>query len=520
MRLVRVLPFLWLCSLASAADPLSTQVEAIIASTAKDQQIPLSPPADDAEFLRRAWLDFAGTIPSASETRAFLADRDPQKRDKLIDSLLDRPEYASTMADRFHVMLMERLGDHPDWTAYLRTSFATNRPWDRMVADMLRGDSDDPATRGAVFFLSKRLENYGQQPVDHSALTRDVGRLFLGKNYQCCECHDHLFIEDYKQQHFQGLHAFFRNASLVDAKLPRVAEKPTVDKLKFASVFTKVEMATAPALPDGEMVMIPMLKPGEEFAVSPDRKKNLPGVPKFRTLAAAAERIPAPENRDFARNSVNRIWFLLMGRGLVAPLDLAHSRNPASHPAVLELLSTEFVAHKYDLKWLFRELAKTPTYQRSSALPPGRSESPPRYFATALEKRLSAEVNYAAVLKATGEKGSDALRAKFLKAFANQPREPEDEITPSLKAALFLLHDPAVLELVQPRSGNLIDRLAKLPDPAVADELFLSVLTRLPSAEEKALVGNTLAKHSAGRTAALGRLAWSLFASAEFQVNH
>src|SRR5438874_155467 len=100
----------------------------------------------------------------------------------------------------------------------------------------------------ASFFLSKRLENYGQNPVDYSALTRDVGRLFLGKDFRCCECHNHLFIEDYKQQHFQGLHAFFRNTYLVNAAKLQVGERPTTEKLGFASVFDKVMMTTAPAL--------------------------------------------------------------------------------------------------------------------------------------------------------------------------------------------------------------------------------------------------------------------------------
>src|SRR5262249_26833455 len=156
-------------------------------------------------------------------------------------------------------------------------------------------------------------------------------------------------------------------------------------------------------------------------------------------------------NKDFTRNAVNRVWFALMGRGLVHPLDLHHSHNPASHPELLNLLADEFSSHKFDLKWLVRELALTQTYQRSSLLPVGTEPPEPKYFAVALERRLTAEQLLAATIAATGTeaKQADALRPKFLKAFANQPREPEDEIAPSLKAALFVLHDAAVLELVK-----------------------------------------------------------------------
>ncbi len=503
----RILPILLVLALAdalSAAEPLHARIDRMI-------PVPVHS-ADDAEFLRRVTLDLAGTIPTAEETKRFLADSSPEKRTKRIDELLAAPTFAPRMASMFHVMWMERLGDGPEWTKYLTESFAKNKPWDAMAKEMLRADGAD----GSSFFLAKRLENYGQNPVDYSGLTRDVGRLFLGKNFQCCECHDHLTVDEYKQQHFQGLHAFVRNAYLADAKAMKVAEKPTLDKIAFASVFTKVPMATAPALPGGEMVEIPSFKKGEEFAEKPDRKTNNPGVPKFRTLAALAEQLPTAANRDFARNFVNRVWFLLLGRGLVHPLDLHHKDNPASHPAVLDLLAKEFVEHKFDVKWLIREITLTQAYQRSSL-----GTAKPESFAVALEKRLTAEQLFAAVMVATESKPNDALKAKFLKAFANPPREPEDEIAPSLKAALFLLHDKDVLELLKLKAGNLVDRLAKIEkSEAIAEEMYLAVLTRKPTADEAMTATSFLAKRTDRKYEALGKLAWALLASTEFGVNH
>ena len=503
------------------AQSLAARVDAAIDAKAKADGVPPAAPADDAEFLRRASLDFAGRIPAADAAKAFLADNSPDKRAKLIDALLNAPEYAPRMADLFHVLLMERLGDNPEWAKYLREAFAKNKPWDAMARELLRADWRDAANLGASFWIAKRLENYGQNPVDYSGLTRDVGRLFLGKNFQCCECHNHLFIEDYKQQHFQGLHTFFRNTFLVNAAKLQVGENPLAAKTSFASVFDKMAMLTGPALPGGMMVEFPTFAKGMEFAEPADKKANTPGIPKFSTLAAASQQLPRAENKDFARNMANRLWFVLMGRGLVHPLDMHHSQNPGLHPELLTLLADEFAAHKFDIKWLLRELALSKTYQRSSLLP-GAEPADPRYFAVMLEKRMSAEQLLASVALATGTdaKTAEALRPKFVKAFANQPREPEDEIAPSLKAALFLLHDEAVLGLLKPKPGNLVDRLAKLPDEQVAAELYLAVLSRMPSAEEAATVAATLKKHAGKRPEAVGRLAWALLAGMEFGVNH
>ena len=503
-------------SSSAFAEPVPTAIDRLVAAKANGAK--LSKPADDAEFLRRAYLDFAGTIPSVDQARAFFADKSPEKRAKLIDQLLASPAYSKRMADLFHVMLMERLGDFPEWSAYLKTCFEQNKHWDAMARDIFRASSTD--AKGASFFLSKRLENYGQNPVDYSALTRDIGRLFLGKNLQCAECHDHLFIKDYKQQDFKGIHAFVQNAYLADAKTAAVAERPTTSKLEFMSVFKKVPKQTGPSLPGGKEFEPPPLKKGEEYIVKPDPKTKAPGQLKFSPLAILAEELPKKDNMDFARNGANRIWFLLMGRGIVHPLDLHHKENAASHPELLELLAKEFIAHDFDIKWLLKEIALSQAYQRSSEFPEGDSKVPPESFRTAIEKRLSAEQLLAAMQQAMGVKADPAILTKVNKAFANAPREPEDEVNPSLKAALFLLNDPAVLAWLVPAGGNLVERLGKLADDKIADELYLSVLTRLPASDERGLVEGYLKKNAGQRDKAIGRLAWSLLASAEFGVNH
>jgi hypothetical protein len=516
---------------AKADDPLHVRIDAQIAAKANGR--PAAGRTDDAEFLRRISLDLTGQIPTAGDARNFLADAAPDKREKVINAFLAGNDYPRRMTEAMHVMLMERNGDHPEWAKFLQTAFEKNKPWDQIVREILYPNPDDETARGAAFFWTKRLEHYGENPVDLPGLTRDVGRLFLGLDLQCAQCHDHLFIDDYKQVDFQGLFAFVSHTTIrSDVKFPAVAEPLVQKKLAFASVFKKVKQETGPRLPFGTEVEIVMPAQGEEYEFPPDKSKNFPGVPKFSPLKVLAAQLPRSDNPLFTKNIVNRLWFLMMGRGIVHPLDLHYAGNPPSHPELLDLLAQEFAAQQFDIKWLLLELALTETYQRSSLLPEGIEDLPAEGFLVANEKPLSAEQLLRSVLQATGEwprvlpnpaetAEFDKVRERFVKAFANPPREPETQFAPSVKAALFILNDAVVLGWLKPQGGNLVERLAGMTDPAtLADELYLSVLSRLPSAEERADVAAYVEKHAAERPKALGQLVWSLLASTEFSVNH
>ena len=532
----------WLVCLSAtgavlADEPLHARIDQLIEAAAGTS---IAPVADDAEFLRRAFLDFAGRVPSIEEAKTFLSDPAEEKRAALIDRLLASPEFPRRMREAFHVQLMERAGEHEEWTRFLEQSFAANKPWDQLVREILNPNADDEATRGAAYFLTKRLENYGQQPVDLPGLTRDVGRLFLGVDLQCAQCHDHLFVDDYKQADFQGLHTFVSHTTIrQDVKFPAVAEKLVDKKTEFMSVFVKEAKATGPRLPFGTEIDVPTFAKGEEFALAPDKKTKSPGKPKFSPLAILAEQLPTASNSQFARNIVNRLWWQMLGRGLVHPLDLHHSKNPPSHPAVLDLLTGEFVAHQFDIKWLLRELARTRTYQRSSLLPSGLEREPlPDRYVVAIEKPLSTEQLLWSILQATGELPRyqptveadgktkpnaplDDLKKRFVAAFANPPREPEGNFAPSVKAALFLSNDAKVLELFKPRDGNLAERLVQESDSAkLAETLYLTVLSRTPTPDEAADVAKYLAAHADDRAKSAGQLIWALIASTEFCVNH
>ena len=514
------------------AEPLHQRIDRLVKAKAGEQ--PLAGPASDSEFLRRAYLDFAGRIPTAAEVQNFLADKAKNKRAKLIDRLFAQPAWAETMAARFHVMLMERRGKDEEWNAWLTDSFSNNKRWDVMVREILSPQWTNEARRGAGFFITKRLEKYGQNPTDFPGLTTDVGRMFMGVDLQCAQCHRHLSVKDYKQVDFQGLYAAFANLRRQgpndSIKVTWAAESIMKTELEYGSVFSETKKTTGPRVPFGEEIAVPVFAKGEEWAVKPDRAKKIVGVPAFSPLKEIAARLATADNPYFARNIANRAWFLMMGRGLIEPLDLAHKKNPPSHPELLDLLTKEIAAKKFDLKWLFRELALTQTYQRSSTLPAGKA--PPHLFTASLERPITAEVLLQNVLQATGEsarvaklKEDDEHSLKsfeelFQATFANAPREPELAVNATLKAALFLRNNETLLWLVQRRAGNVVDKLAHLKSSdEIAETVFLNVLSRPPSKDERAMV-NAFLNKQADRDRALGDLVWALLSSTEFFVNH
>jgi hypothetical protein len=515
---------------ALAQEPLHRRIDQMIAAAAGGS---LALVASDAEFLRRAYLDLAGRIPSVEEARSFLADADPDKRTKLIDRLLASDDHVRRLSQVLHVMLMERLGDHEEWQKFLRESVKANKPWDQLVREILHPNADDETTRGSALWLTKRLENYGQNPVDVPGLVRDVGRHFMGIDVQCAQCHDHLFVDEYKQEFYHGLFAFVGHTTIrTDLKYPAVALKPLEKKIEFMSVFVQEPKSVGPKLPGGEEVEIPTFAKGEEYDEPPSKNPFFPGTPKFNTLRLLSEQLPRGENKPFTRNIANRLWWMMVGRGLVEPLDLAHVGNPPSHPELLDLLASELAVHQFDMRWLLREITLSQAYQRSGmAADETAVSSPQQSYRIALEKPLSSEQLLASMRQALGDgkplvidtrdKQWTEWQTRFDIALANPPREPEVGHNPTVKAALFLMNDATVLSWLKPEGENLAARLATETDPAkLADELYLAVLSRQPSDEERSAVGEFLASRADRGEKAIGSLIWSLLASNEFGANH
>jgi hypothetical protein len=538
-----------------AEEPLHQRIDVAI-----EASLDRSPAAvaSDEEFLRRAWLDLAGTVPPVDEARQFLTDPSDDKRERLIDELLDSPLFVRRMATFLDIMLMQRRPDKhvpsAEWEQFLLESVAQNKPYDQLVREILSADGATDETRAAARF-------YLDREVEPNLLTRDIGRLLLGRDMQCAQCHDHPLVDGYKQEHYYGLLAFVSRSYLfTDKKLKKsfLAEKGEGD-VSYKSVFDpgKGTVNTGPHVIDAALLSEPKFAKGQEYYVAPG-KDTMP-VPKYSRREQLAEAITA--SPDFSRNMANRLWAWMMGRGLVDPVDMHHADNPPSHPELLELLTAQFAAMQFDMKRLLRELALTQTYQRSSQRPESMSQSDaePARFAVAPLKPLTAEQLAWSLMEASGQvaplrdsqraqlQADDRLAAilsidpkrrqlseslverhihdklkgnvsQFVAIYGSSPGENESGFEATVQQALFVSNGPLVQGWIK---SGLAPRLARLDDVhELADELYLSTLSRLPDDEERLAVTEYLIRQGSSRAAAIEEMAWALLASTEFSFNH
>ena len=529
-----------------ASDALHVQIDALV-STHSEFNEPAAI-TDDASFLRRVSLDLAGTIPAANDVREFLADSAPDKRIKLVDRLLGSPQYARRMQYVFDTLLMERRPNKhvtaEQWQTYLRESFLQNKSWRQLAQELLSADGTDEQTRAAARFLLDRELNVDQ-------VTRDIGRIFLGRDLECAQCHDHPAIDDYLQRHYYGLAAFIKRSYLVQdpkTKKSSIGEKAEGD-VEFTSVFTSETDKTAPRMLDAPPVIDP--PPGEQlYKVKP--AKNVRSVPIYSRRLQLAKSITDDANRAFRENIANRMWALMMGRGLVDPVDMWHAQNPPSHPELLNLLADSLLEHDYDLRYLLRELALTDTYQRSSrrdALDHDSNSNRATGFSVALLKPLSPEQLAFSMMRATGVAEQQLAAAISKQEKTNDPQLALDPIwqeealnqalandtkvfveifgfegvqntafDASADQALFLRNGALVQRWVTQKNG-LSDRLHALDNDAVAEELYVSVFARLPDEDETLFIQEML-DASTDRKADLQQLVWAALVSTEFRFNH
>ena len=355
---------------ASAADapaePLHSRIDRLMDSARVGPPVA---PANDAEFLRRVSLDLTGMPPSVEELREFLADHTADKRARVIDRLLASPLFARHWATTLDVMLMERRPNMnvtaDEWQNYLLAAARENRPLNQVMGELLRADGADPKLRPAARFYLDR----GSEP---NLITRDVGRIFFGRDMQCAQCHNHPLVEDYQQSDYYGLLAFISPGYALTRKEGTKettfhAEKAGTD-LAFDSVFVKDDHhVTGPRIPGGTELAEPVFPPGEEYQVKPADQV----VVRAQIQPEGQARVPRHRrrNRAFNENVANRLWAVMMGRGLVHPVDLHHPANPPSQPESVRLLGDEIVALNFNVKAFLRELALTKAYQRAIDLP-------------------------------------------------------------------------------------------------------------------------------------------------------
>ncbi len=464
---------------------------------------------DDAEFLRRVHLDLIGTLPTAAEARAFLADTRADRRARLVDDLLQRPEFADLWALKWADLLRvdrQALGPKRAYAfhGWLRDSMRDGLPLDELARAVITAEGPLNEVPPANFY--KVVSKPGEE-------ASTLAQVFLGIRLACAECHHHPY-DRWTQDDFHGLTAYFAGLAVRPTSGgealwgdgPNVIKHPRTG----ADVFAHPLGETAPAK-----------------AVRGDQRAEL------------AAWLTAPTNATFSRNLANRVWADLLGRGLVEPVDDFRATNPPTNPELLDALARHLVEQKYDLRALIRTITASRSYQLASR-PNETNERDEQNYSRALLKRLPAEVLLDMVCQTTGvperftgmPPGTRAVQLwdsktthYFLKVFGRPERLTactcERGHEPSVAQVLHLLNSPE-LQAKLAHEGGTVARLVRrhVADETLVEELYLTFYSRFPTAAERTKAIGYLAEHKEHRREAAEDLAWGLVNSLEFLFNH
>ncbi len=359
----RLAPLIAVCLIASVqAEPLSTRIDRLIDA---ESLAPAAREVDDATFARRVYLDLTGVIPTAGQVRAFAENDSTGKREALVDQLLSSPNFAEHMADVFDVMLMERRANkyikQTQWRDYLVNHFRSGRPLNHLAREVLAADGGNSGNRAAARF-------YLDREADADEVTRAIGRVFLGRDLQCAQCHDHPEIDEYVQTDYYGLQAFLARSYLfTDSKKTVYYAEKAEGETTYRSVFKPKTgpYPAAPKLVGRPPVQEKPIAPADAYKVKP--AKGVRPIPSYSRRQRLADELTDPSNNAFNRNMANRLWAHMFGRGLVHPVDHHHGGNPPAHPKVLDALTAALVESNYDVKAMLRAIALTQAYQATSA---------------------------------------------------------------------------------------------------------------------------------------------------------
>ncbi|MEE2675663.1 MAG: DUF1549 domain-containing protein [Planctomycetota bacterium] len=454
-------------------------------AVASQQPVSTSLLATDAEFMRRLYLDLLGTVPRLEEAKAFLNDTSENRREKLVERLINDPRLNHHMAVAFDVMLMERTADSavktPQWRQYLYESFANNKPYNVLAREILSAGGTDPELRvPSKFYLDRKGET--------NRLTRDVGRIFLGRDMQCAQCHDHPLIDTYYQADYYGLFAFLNRSQLFvnAAKTNYFAEK-SVGNVSFKSVFTEEAGETGPQLPGDNPVVEPYLQKLDEYQVRPNGDRV--SKPVYSRRQQLAELATNGGNAAFNRNIANRLWGMMNGRALVMPVDLDHPANPPSNPALMKVLEEAIVELNFDVKQFLKHIALSKTYQRSFDLGTALQSSPANLKARISEvtelKARTDEQAYAALDK--WEAKLEELKTLRVKYAEVRKTYIDADTAAATQLDKYLAQDGAVFA-----AQTAIDKQIPLRDSFLAAHVsILKVLESLP--------GDAVAKDAAAK---------------------
>jgi hypothetical protein len=503
---------------ARDARELTATIDRLLAARWAAAGVEPAPRADDATFLRRAYLDLAGRIPSVAEARAFLKDQAPDKRERLVEALLAGNGYANHFTNFWRALLLPEADtafqfgvQKPIFELWLRQQFRENKGYDQMVRELLTVPFGD----GRGGYNPYRSESgptpisfYYAKDVKPEGLGAGSARLFLGVKLDCAQCHDHPFAKWTRQQFWQFA-AFFSGFDVES-------------RMGFIQSVREIKDRRELTVSGGPRIVQATFLDGTE----PQWKYD---VGSRETLA---EWMTSPKNPWFARAAANRVWAYFFGTGLVEPVDDLRDDNPASHPELLDELTRQFAAHRFDFKFLIRAITASRAYQSGGAADSANPEDP-RLFARMALRGLSPEQIFDSLSMATGFREKrlgrrpifldDTLRSEFMKQFATTDKRTEFQT--SILQSLMLMNGKLTEEVTSPGRSATLAAVADSPflgtDEKV-ETLFLAALSRPPRADERERFVRYVRAGGARGDArtALGDVFWVLLNSPEFLLNH
>jgi hypothetical protein len=493
----------------STSPPAHNFVDELVDRKLRKLNLSASDVADDAEYLRRVYLDTIGTLPTATEARRFLEDQRPDKRARLVDDLFERPEFADYWALQWSDILRvdRRVLGHAgayQYYRWIRESLAANKPFDQFARELIAAEG--PLSESPAGYFYKSVAEPGQ-------MASTLSQALMGIRIECAQCHHHPF-DRWSQSDYYGMLGFFTQ---VGFKQGRGGE----------SLFAK---------PGGDVVHPRTQLPVLAHALGEPTPADTPLGDRRQLLA---QWMTSADNPWFAQNIVNRVWAHYTGRGLVEPVDDVRLTNPPTNPELLQALADEFVYKGYDLRELIRTITASRTYQLSSH-PNATNERDEQNYSRALFKRIDSEVLCDAISQITGitEKfpgvpaGARAIQLwdnevphYFLKTFGRPERATactcERTVEPNVAQVLHLLNGPELQAKLSHDAGQLVRLSEEFPiDDRLTEELYLTIYSRYPIERERSVAMQYLQSHGSERRKAVEDLTWSLLNTAEFVFNH
>lgn len=514
-----------------SADPLIDFINQQVRQTWEDNEVKPSAVADDAEWVRRVYLDILGRIPTAGEVESFLDDGDKAKRSAKIAELVAHPDYVRNFTEVWTNLLIGR--NTPDRTSrnglqkFLRESFARNRPWNEIVYDLVTAEGHFEEN-GAVNFILAQLQGNVNSEDYHVEATAKLTRVLLGMQVQCTQCHNHPFNE-WKQNQFWEFNSFLRQTRRVDHDRYDPESGQDVDdysELAYRGFDGPVYYEMRNGL---VQVAYPKFF---DVEVSPQAENRREELGKLMAYDDPTQTV--------AKAMVNRTWSHFMGYGFTRPVDDMGPHNPASHPELLDRLTDEFVKSGYDVKQLITWICNSEAYNLTSSFGkhneydnPSAGEVP--LFSHMYVKTMTAEQLYDSLLIATNahksgvgnfaqaEQQRERWMQDFLRIFGGNEEDEPTMFSGSIPQALLMMNGPLVDKAISAEKGSYLHSVLSNPQFRSENQriqaLFVSALGRIPSRFELSKFSGAV-RGSRDKLAAYQDLYWALLNSNEFIVNH